>query len=162
MVDTSRLKEYSKEMLSKDYLEDIAVASVTTVFEEFATVSVASALLNKGIVKTNSVDFAVSEVMRLFFAWLYYVVFSYYGRKDLALITSGMVAVLFIYDLIEYFFGKNPQTMAYQAALSLTGRLSNARMASSTSYNAPAIMRAQEGSPKLNKPVFKRAPEMIL
>jgi hypothetical protein len=164
MVDTSKIKQYSKEMIGKNYLEDVAVASVTTVFEEFATITVASALLNKGVVKTNTANFAVSEVMRLFFAWLYYVVFSYYGRKDLALLTSGIVAVLFIYDMVEHFLGKSPQNMAYQAALSLTSKLSGARTASATSYMAPQLARAQvnEPAPMINKPVYNRAPEMIL
>lgn len=156
------LKEYSKLLINKGYLEDVAVSSVTTVFEEFINVMAVSAAMRSGTVKSKGSAFALSEIIRIIFMWAYAVLFQYLKRKDMAIMTSSVVFILFIYDLFEYFTNKHPLESTASLALRLTSSIGAYRSMAPTQMPIVKTVESQQAKSPLAGGIVYKNPVIAL
>ncbi|ADL19098.1 hypothetical protein ASAC_0692 [Acidilobus saccharovorans 345-15] len=90
----------------KQFWEGLVVHAVSTLFEEFITMSATSALAHEGVTNKN-VTFIVKEATRLVSAWMFYVLFNYLKKPAWAAMTAGTIIAISIYDLLNYFLEKD-------------------------------------------------------
>jgi len=85
----------------KEYWEDIAVRSVTTLFGEWVAIAASSALSNKGVFSSPRQSNTFQGIIDLLFGWGYYVLFKSLNKMEFGIMASSIMTVLGIHKFIE-------------------------------------------------------------